>query len=167
MKDIPGYEGLYSATTDGEIVSLITTRTRRRGMIKPFVNTGGYLRVNLYRGGKQTKHYVHRLVAATYLPNPEKYGCVNHIDANRQNNRVDNLEWCTPKYNVGFSHRLGNQAKDIPVKALNILTGEERRYSMLKDAGIDLFGTYYILYYHWQKHGSGFTYGPWKFEVKK
>ena len=167
MKDIPGYEGLYAATENGEIWSLLTTKTRRRRVLKPFINTGGYLRVNLFKNGKMKHEYVHRLVALTFLANQKKDACVNHKDADPQNNRVNNLEWCSQKENIAFSRKLGNQAKDVPVLAFNILTGDCRKYPTLKEAGIDLFGVYYILRYHHQKQGSSFLYKQWKFEVQR
>jgi hypothetical protein len=166
MREIPGYEGLYAATESGEIWSLLTTRSRRKRALKPFVNTGGYLRLNLSKEGRPRKEYVHRLVARAFLPNPLGLGYVNHKDANPQNNSVNNLEWCDQRENIAFSRALGNQAKDIPVVALNILTGEVRQYKTLKDAGVELFDAHYILRYHWQKKGRVFTYRGWRFEVE-
>lgn len=62
----------------------------------------GYLKVNLLKEGKQKQYTVHRLVATAFLPNENNYPYINHKDENPSNNRVDNLEWCTPKYNANY-----------------------------------------------------------------
>lgn len=70
--------------------------------IKPRIGKNGYARVYLRDTvtNKRKDYYVHRLVAKAFIPNPDKYKYVNHKDCNRQNNCVDNLEWCTAKYNT-------------------------------------------------------------------
>lgn len=67
----------------------------------------GYCDVGLHiEGQRQPKIVkVHRLVAKAFIPNPNNYPLVNHKDENKQNNRVDNLEWCTQKYNLNYGHR--------------------------------------------------------------
>ena len=165
LQAIPGYEGLYAADESGTIWSIITSQGRRAGPLKPYVNTGGYLRVNLFRDGKMRHEYVHRLIALTFIPNPEGYNVVNHKDANPQNNSVSNLEWCSQKYNIAESRRLGHQRKDRRVKAVSLETGEVREYSTMSKAGTDLFNKYYALRYHHQKKGPVFVLGAWRFEV--
>lgn len=166
-REIPGYEGLYAVDDEGTVWSMQTTRSRREGPIKPHENTGGYLRVNLFKGGKSRHEYVHRLVALAFLPNPYGFPVVNHKDANPANNRVENLEWCDQKYNIGESRKLGHQVKDCPVIAISTVSGEKRHYATLKAAGIDLFGKYWALRYHYQKKGARFRLGDWCFEVEK
>ena len=90
FKPIKGYEGLYYITEDGEIYSGIQNK-----WLKTWINSNGYLVVNLQGVQKQ----VHRLVAETFIPNPDNLPVVNHKDENRTNPSVDNLEWCTYKYN--------------------------------------------------------------------
>ena len=94
---ISGYEGLYSATTDGRIYS-----ERNKKFLKPADNGKGYFIVNLCRNGKLKTYKVHRLVAMTWIPNPENLPCINHKDENKLNNKVSNLEWCTYKYNNNY-----------------------------------------------------------------
>lgn len=166
-REIPGYEGLYAVSDNGLVWSLQTTQSRRKGPLKPYSNEAGYLRVNLFKNGKMRHEYVHRLVAKTFLPNPSGFSVVNHKDADPTNNRVDNLEWCDQKYNIGESRRLGHQAKDQPVVAVSITTGEVREYPTMKAAGIDLFGKYWALRYHFRKKGAVFSLGAWRFEVGK
>ena len=94
MKDIKNYKGLYQITENGDVWSV-----RRNRFLKPYKNQLGYLRVVLSKNGIVKKYSVHRLVAEAFLPNPNNYPCVNHKDENKLNNNVDNLEWCTIRYN--------------------------------------------------------------------
>lgn len=94
MKPIPKYEGLYSATDDGQIYS-----ERSKKFLKPRLDKGGYQQVNLHKNGVQKTYKVHRLIAMTFLKNPDNLPCVNHKDENRINNCIDNLEFCTHEYN--------------------------------------------------------------------
>lgn len=72
--------------------------------IKPELTKNGYLRVSLNNDSIKRKHAsIHRLVAETFIPNPNDYPQVNHKDFNKQNNKVDNLEWCTPLDNLNYS----------------------------------------------------------------
>lgn len=95
-KDIPGYEGEYLVSSQGRVMSLLG-RTPR--VLKPRYSKLGYARVSLH--AKNDK-LVHRLVAITFLGNPDNLPEVNHIDENPKNNSVDNLEWCTHKDNVNY-----------------------------------------------------------------
>lgn len=97
MKEIPGYEGLYSADESGLIYSHKTKRFLSAG------NPGsrwGYVYVCLCKDGKSKMYPVHRLIAKAFILNPENLPIVNHKDGNKANNHVDNLEWCTQKENV-------------------------------------------------------------------
>ena len=101
LQDICGYEGLYAVSTDGQVWSY-----RKQRFMKPDKEIDGYLRVYLINKDKQGKfHKVHRLIAQTFLPNPENKPQVNHKDENPANNAVDNLEWATPKENCNWGTR--------------------------------------------------------------
>lgn len=89
MKEIPGYPG-YFVSEDGQIISKKTGR-----VLKPRRLPAGYHRVSLCVDGKPKDSYIHRLVAQSFIPNPESKPCVNHINGNKADNRVENLEWCT------------------------------------------------------------------------
>lgn len=96
-KDVVGYEGRYTVTETGMVWS---SKTKR--WLKPRMHTGGYLRVNLYTGEspKNPKDfYIHRLVGEAFLQKEEGQDEVNHIDGNKTNNNVSNLEWVTDKQN--------------------------------------------------------------------
>lgn len=101
FRDIPGYEGVYEVSNLG--------RVRRNGKIlKPGKNRDGYLLVSLSKNGIRKTVRVHRLVALSFLSNPNNLPEINHRDENRTNNTVDNLEWCTRDYNINYS-----QAKPV------------------------------------------------------
>lgn len=84
----------------------------------------GYYYVQLCEGGKRKKASVHRLVAQTFIDNPCDLPVVNHKDENRENNFVDNLEWCTEKYNTNYGNARIKQAQSIIKAVVCIETGE-------------------------------------------
>ena len=105
--EIAGYEGIYYIERNGDIYSQDRIVEGKDGrvlfyegqLIKPRINNQGYYTVKLRKNGTQKHHYIHRLLALTYIPNPNNYPCVNHKDCNRLNNNLNNLEWCTQEYN--------------------------------------------------------------------
>lgn len=102
-KDIPGYEGRYKISNTGLILGY--GRSHRKPYIKAVVTTKlGYKRVSLFDGKSLNHYFVHRLVATVFVsnPKPDEYNVINHKDENPSNNRADNLEWCTQKYNVNY-----------------------------------------------------------------
>lgn len=96
-KDVVGYEGLYEVSDFGNVRSLLRNNVRNLAFRN---HKNGYYTVLLWRDGKQKSYTVHRLVALAFIPNNDGFTDVNHIDENKKNNRVDNLEWCTHKENV-------------------------------------------------------------------
>lgn len=112
-KDIPNYEGLYQASNFGRIKSIQYFNHAnnkiypREKILKPILNEKGYCRVDLSKSGESKRHRVHRLVAKTFLPNPYNLLEVNHIDGNKQNNNVNNLEWCSRSHNMKEACKLG------------------------------------------------------------
>ena len=128
MKDIPNYEGLYAITEDWNVWSY-----RNNRFIKSFLRKNGYMQVLLVKDGTKKSWKVHRLVALTYLPNPNNYPEVNHKDENRINNCVDNLEWCPHDYNCNYGERL-NRISDSNTKRFNIYTDNDLKRKILKEA---------------------------------
>lgn len=123
-KDIKGYEGLYQVSNMGRVKSL--DRYRKNGIdennicfIKGKIlspakqKDSGYMFVSLSKNRKTKGFRVHRLVAEAFIPNPNKYKCVNHKDENKQNNKVDNLEWCTYKYNLNYGTKIDRYKKTM------------------------------------------------------
>ena len=100
---VKGFEGLYEVDRKGNIFSL-----RNQIVLKPYKNDCGYMKVNLYDSFRKCKKkYVHRLVAEAFVPNPKNKPEVNRIDCDKQNNSVENLEWCTRKQNLIHSYEHG------------------------------------------------------------
>lgn len=101
-RDIPGFEN-YAVSTWGRVMNKRTGR-----YLKPSPNAKGYLRVDLY--GERKRHmHVHRLVAAAFIPNRQGKPQVNHIDGNKENNSVSNLEWVTDAENKEKQKELRRQ----------------------------------------------------------
>lgn len=119
---IPGiktkYGYTYDISKDGVVTNLKTGR-----IMKPLHNHRGYLGVEL----DQKFYFIHRLVAEAFIPNPNNYPQVNHINENKTDNRVENLEWCNNQYNVIYS-------QGISVKCVE--TGKV--YKCITDAARDL-----------------------------
>lgn len=130
-KDIKGYEGLYQVSNLGRVRSLdrvvkqICGRNKNKFqynhykgyILIPYIRKDGYTEISLSKHKKQTKFLLHRLVAITFLEQnnlPE----VNHIDENKQNNCVTNLEWCTAKYNSNYGNRAKKFKNSIGIKIL-------------------------------------------------
>ena len=101
-KDISGYEGLYQVSDRGRVRSLIADEHYRARILKPSENGVGYLFVNLWKDKKGKAHRIHRLVAEHFIPNYDQFPQVNHKDENKRNNNVENLEWCTARYNSNY-----------------------------------------------------------------
>ena len=99
------YTGLYQVSNLGRVKSLGNDKTRKEKILKPKINNNGYLKVGLYKNGKVKIFLVHRLVATAFIPNPDNLPVVNHRDENPSNNSVENLEWCTAKYNINYGTR--------------------------------------------------------------
>ena len=109
-KDVQGYEGLYQVSNLGRVKSLgrfVVRPLSQKGyrwkaekILKPRKNHYGYLRFNLYKDGKRKTISVHRLVAIAFIPNPENKPQIDHINADKTNNTVNNLRWVTCKENI-------------------------------------------------------------------
>ena len=95
-----GYEGLYQVSNLGRIKSLPRNGTiLKERILKENLSNKGYYMVVLSKNNIPKKKLIHRIVAQTFIPNPYNKGTVNHIDGNKLNNKVENLEWCTIKEN--------------------------------------------------------------------
>lgn len=108
-KDIVGFERLYQISDAGNVKSLPRSVAVRNGfrvtpekIIKPQLNSDGYLEVELHANNKVTKRTVHSLVAEAFIPNPCNLPILNHKDEDKQHNFANNLEWCTNNYNLHY-----------------------------------------------------------------
>ena len=136
-KDITGYQGLYMISDKGNVYSV--ERRDSRGnkcggrILKPSHDKDGYLHVVLCKNGKVKTKKIHRLVTETFIPNPNGFPEVNHIDEVKTNNYVENLEWCTSKYNINHGTRTERVSKKI--RAVNVKTGEVLTFNSTVEAG--------------------------------
>ena len=109
IKDIKGYEGLYAITSCGKIYSYTSKK-----FLKPIQQKNGYLRICLSKNNIRKNFLIHRLVIETYNPvdNMENLQ-VNHINENKVNNFLNNLQWVTPKDNINYGNRNTKAGKKI------------------------------------------------------
>ena len=113
-KDVTDYEGLYQVSNYGRLKALprFIERGNRFGtssnimkgehILSPKINKHGYIRNTLTKDGLHKSYFVHRLVAVAFIDNILNFPYINHKDENKSNNRVENLEWCTAKYNSNY-----------------------------------------------------------------
>lgn len=128
-KDIDGYEGLYQVSNLGRVRSLDRVVVYSNGreclhkgkIINNHDNGHGYRYITLTNGGKRKNHYVHRIVAEAFIINEDCLPEVNHIDNDRSNNDITNLEWCSKKENMNHMIKQDRQIKgsDVHCSKLN------------------------------------------------
>ena len=115
-KSVKGYDGIYEVSNFGRVKSLDRyivrndgiTQLRKGKIIAQSLNSDGYCQLKLCKDGNTKTVRVHRIVAEAFIPNPNELSDVNHIDCNRTNNHVDNLEWLSWEDNVKHSANKGN-----------------------------------------------------------
>ena len=100
---VKNYESLYEVSDQGRVKSIGYGKER---ILKPIRDKYGYLLVNLWKNGEMKTYRIHRLVAQTFIPNPDNLPQVNHRDEDKTNNSVQNLEWCDQKYNINYGTRI-------------------------------------------------------------
>lgn len=138
-KDIEEYEGLYQVSNLGRVKSLYTN-----DILKGCKTSNGYLKVNLYKNSVKSTKTIHRLVAESFISNPENKSQVNHINENKTNNMVSNLEWSTSKENNNHgtrNKRAGkaiSKSKSIPIIATNLKTGDSTEFYGTKECARQL-----------------------------
>ena len=141
LSEINGFNGKYMISDKGRVWS-----NNYNKELKQIDNGKGYLRVNLCFNSKCKAILVHRLVAETFLSKNSKDQCINHIDENRKNNCLSNLEWCTYKHNANHGTKNIRMVKSretspkwlreqtIPVVGVNVKTGECNYYKSMMEA---------------------------------
>lgn len=135
-RDVVGFEEFYQVSNLGRVRSLdrlvdtnikyVDKRIHKGKLLKSHLNNKGYKKVFLCKNSEPKNHYVHRLVAQAFIPNPDNLPVVNHKDENPSNNCVDNLEWCTQQYNMNWNGVM----KRVGLKKRK--TDEEKEYNRKK-----------------------------------
>lgn len=130
--DFLGYPD-YEVSNMGRVKSLNYKGLGKEGIMKPCKDSDGYLVVCLRKPFKSTKK-VHRLVATTFIPNPENLPCVNHKNEIKTDNRVENLEFCSVSYNNHYNNRY----KRIGEKRKGFIMSEEQKEKLSKAKSIPI-----------------------------
>lgn len=114
FKDIEGYEGLYQISNLGNVKSLNYGRTGEEKLLKPAKKDNGYLFIGLHKNGNVKFFLIHRLVALAFIPNPLYLKEINHINEDKTDNCVNNLEWISHKDNMKYGTRI---VKELETKS--------------------------------------------------
>lgn len=171
---IPGYEGLYMVSNLGRVKSLNYNHTGKERLLILRTADNGYLKVDLHKNGIQKRFSVHRLVAMAFIPNPDNLPCVNHKDEDKTNNCVENLEWCTRKYNANYgtakqrwgeklSKKVAQYAPDFPCELIKVWNSETEAARELRKQGVKInkCNISDVLNGR-QKTAGGFGWGYWE-----
>lgn len=147
-KPIPKFEGWYEVSNFGEVRSVdrevnykTSGKSFRKGvMLRPKIGKHGYKEVVLIMNGKRHCCRIHKLVALAFLPNPLNLPCINHLNEDKSDNRVCNLEWCTVQYNTLYS------MPTIAIGQYDLSGNLIATFSHYTDAGNSVGGNKYGVY---------------------
>lgn len=144
-KDVKGYEGLYQVSNLGNVYSTKTAK-----ILKSQISGKGYKTVCLHKNNVPHTNQLHRLIAQAFIPNPNNYPQINHIDGNKTNNNINNLEWCDQSYNIKEAYRLGlmpryrsgsfvkkhNRNKLVPILQYDLQGNFVKKWDSIKGASL-------------------------------
>ena len=123
-KDIDGYDGVYQVSNCGRTRSFKWNKYR---ILKKTCDTKGYIINGFYLSGKRKIFRVHRLVGMSFIPNPKNYETINHLNLNKADNRVENLEWCSHMQNVQHAIMSGVHPVCIPRGSKNAMSKLDKK----------------------------------------
>lgn len=175
-KDIPGYEGMYQVSNFGRVRSLdrVVEKQGRLHHIKGrILRQGkthcGYYIIGFSKEDKRTYSSVHRLVAELFIPNPNNYPCVNHMDEDKTNNRAENLEWCTHLYNNTYLSRIERvlSKRMKPVTQMSLDGQIIKKFSSAKQASKEIGVNYSVILEVCKNKYGRRTAGGFKWEYAK
>ena len=172
-RDVPGYEGIYQVSNFGFVKRLpITLHNRfyKEKLLTICHNSGtGYDFVCLRKNDRDKNFSVHRLVAEAFIPNPNNLPEVNHIDGNKQNNFVDNLEWCTRSDNLKHASNIGLIKNQCKICRQVTIKCEEKIvvFDTMKDCAAFFGFKKGWLHNRIRKHGLTFAYDGYEISVSE
>ena len=141
-KKIIEYENIYEINNLGIIKNKITNK-----ILKYKLHNKGYFSINLYKNKTSKTYLIHRLIAIHFIPNPNNYPCVNHIDGNKLNNNLENLEWCSYKENNQHAYNTGLKKMSDYNKAIlskKVINNDTKViYNSIKEVA-DLYNINYV-----------------------
>jgi len=132
----------YEVSNLGNVKSLNYHSTGKTQLLKPEKIISGYLRIPLSKNNKKKRFLIHRLVAMAFIPNPNNLPEINHINENKTDNRVNNLEYCTAEYNANYGTRkeriaekmTNNEKTSKPVKQYDLKGNLIQKFPSIMDA---------------------------------
>lgn len=141
-KDIENYENLYQISNFGRVKSLFRIIKTIKGynitikekILKTVIDNTGYYAVSLWKNNKQSRLHIHRLVAKHFIINKNNKPFINHIDGNKLNNCVDNLEWCTPLENNVHAYNIGLNPSRRKVNQYDLNGNFIKTWNSIKEA---------------------------------
>lgn len=166
-KDIKDYEGLYQVSNLGRVKRLDNKSGaiyRKEHLLKPFIRDR-YESVRLSKNGSVKNYNVHRLVAEAFISNPYDCDIVNHIDADKSNNVVTNLEWCTQSYNCNHAVKNGIASKQYSVLITNLNDGSKLNFKSTSLASKYLGFSRQWVVINVRRKGNPFKYNNYEIEA--
>ena len=163
-KEVYGYDGVYFISDKGRIKSVdrripntngVGTRLIKGKILSTTLNNKGYKCVSLHKNGKIKTFTIHRLVALSFIPNPNNYSDVNHKDENKLNNNAENLEWVTHEYNMNYGER-GKKAGE-KLKNTRLLSKNGKAHKVINLDTKKIFGCIREASMHYNVNESGIS----------
>ena len=151
IKDFENYEVSNLGRVRNTIFKNNICEKPKIKILKQCLQNSGYLKTTIRKNKKQYNKTIHRLVAETFIPNPNNLPCINHKDGNKHNNCVDNLEWCTYSYNNKEAYRMGlkkpyqtGKYGADSLKAIKVLMIDKNTNEILKEFGSLIDAAHYV-----------------------